>query len=79
VVSHGAVIHPVAFQARDELLIEREKWQEEHIVKVALNGRYQMCYSIHIDKYSKYSLHPSTFVYVYYVSEATRMTGYGPD
>ena len=26
------------------------------------------------DKYSKYSLHPSTFVYV--VSEATRMTGY---
>ncbi len=37
------------------------------------------CYSIHVDKYSKYSLHPSTFVYVYYVSEATRMTGYGPD
>ena len=34
---------------------------------------------IHVDKYSKYSLHPSTFVYVYYVSEATRMTGYGPD
>ena len=32
------------------------------------------CYSIHVDKYSKYSLHPSTFVYVYYVSEATRMT-----
>ncbi len=37
------------------------------------------CYSIHVDKYSKYSLHPSTFVYVYYVSEAMRMTGYGPD
>ena len=37
------------------------------------------CYSIHVDKYSKYSLHPSTFVYVYYVSEATRMTGYGLD
>ena len=35
--------------------------------------------TIHVDKYSKYSLHPSTFVYVYYVSEATRMTGYGPD
>jgi hypothetical protein len=29
---------------------------------------------IHVDKYSKYSLHPSTFVYVHYVSEATRMT-----
>jgi hypothetical protein len=32
------------------------------------------CYSIHVDKYSNYSLHLSTFVYVYYVSEATRMT-----
>jgi hypothetical protein len=42
VVSHGAVIHCVAFQARDKLLVGRERWQEEHIVKVALNGWYQM-------------------------------------
>ncbi len=42
VVSHGAVIHCVAFQARDELLVERERWREEHIVKVTLNGRYQI-------------------------------------
>ena len=47
--------------------------------EIGILGVKILCYSIHVDKYSKYLLHPSTFVYVYYVSEATRMTGYGPD